>query len=273
MFVFLKKLVVAAFMSAFGLVLFFSTASAHHVSYETVVLCGEVNSDADYRVGPGRRLVVIDNVVVNGQKYLPEMSSPPSEAEANIETGSVIPISEYPYTRKGLPLHSENVFVWGGDSFEVEWVIFHLSGIEFVAGQENWQGTISLYQWRDEDMAWHRVDFDPIEEPTQPKCGVPKVDITYWCPTLTVWLGNFQGTADYVFNLTVGGVAQPQVVATPRSAQRRDFEVTQPTDVVVTGEFGLNEVIHFVPPVCNTGVEGTGDPVPQIALYIPFALN
>jgi hypothetical protein len=128
------------------------SARAHFPSYEAHVDCfGNWSAKLTHEQDGGLRLVLISEVLINGEPYDPSWSNesddpPPSDSGGNPpSTNQVIPYDTYAGPKPAAIGASSANYVWVGD--DDAWLVFDRSDTGFVGGSTNWQGTYTQYFW------------------------------------------------------------------------------------------------------------------------------
>ena len=152
-----------------GLVFSISTALAHHPTYSVTADCYGWRAQSSYVGGDGRRLILIENAVVNGAPHQPSWSNAPNDSGDGgnpVGTAGVIAFNSYG-TKDGLEaIDGVNDYLWVG--IDNGWTIFDksqndLGPLDTSAGK--WGGAIKQYvwTWTHNKYEWMPGGGDPTE--------------------------------------------------------------------------------------------------------------
>lgn len=135
--------------AAVGALAVVATAFAHHVTYMAIATCETWTATSTYVAGPNPtlRLVVLENVVVNGVPYDPSWSS--GFTAPGFASGSTTPVTD------AVPAPAGRYFQWQGVVESA--VIFNRhqgnSG-EFNTADAAWTGRITIYKRNETNDGW-----------------------------------------------------------------------------------------------------------------------
>jgi len=166
-----------------GLVFSITTVLAHHPTYTATADCYGWDATSTYVGAEGRRLILIENVVINGAAYQPSWSNnsadpPPNDSGDGgnpVGTNRVIPFNSYTGPKNGITADGVNDYLWVG--VDNGWTIFDKDEGDLGpldTGPGKWGGAIEQYwwQWMHNEYEWVPGGGDPsqvnVYAPTAP---------------------------------------------------------------------------------------------------------
>jgi hypothetical protein len=224
----IAKLPVALLLALSLIVGTFSQAFAHHTGYEANVSCDEVVTANGFYVGngkqSGRRVIVLTDVVVNGEAYVPSWSTKAPE--------QFVPLSEYDGPKEGLTITGTQYVL---DIIHPGFPIFEYEVQGFVDDESAWGGNIQIYSVQDGKLEKAAAVTNITKPSAQTECAKPAVTIYNLCSNegIEVTLSNPNGGADAKFTSALNDEEATSYTVAPNQSVKITYVVAEDSDFVI----------------------------------------
>ncbi len=201
--------IVAASIGGLALI---STAFAHNTAYTKSATCTGWTAKMVYANGGGeganssdRRLILIQDVQLNGTAYAPSWSNSAADPAPNDSgdggtpagTNGVVARGSYVGSTDGLPAASASDYLWVGNTGD--FTIFDRTGATPL--NANWGGAASVWKWSSDQSKWIDQNYtSTVTAPSAPTNCDGKIIIKKYVPdgqnTTTVFSADVQNTTE-----------------------------------------------------------------------------